>query len=315
MSQYSAAATSQSTHFYGRCDFTFWSSLFADDCALIFRSRAELVEGPKYFYLHMKKLGLNMHVGTADDPISKTVAIYFQTAKGKLSDGNTSNIDMVDDLGNPCHVAFDSSIKYLGSIIHQDLTSDVDIDARLKSAQQAFGALCKDVLKSNRLNLTIKGKVFNTAVMSTLLYGCESWTMTATLHGKLSSFYNRCVRRMCRCVYWVTTRCQKLHSWELRKRLGLGSFDDYYVSRVLKWLGYVSTLPMHRLPRLLMNASCVGGGCPVIMGKYRTNFNRCLDAVGETQETWMQEAADPIAWAERVRVVSQPLYKRKMAIS
>jgi len=134
--------------------------------------------------------------------------------------------------------------------------------------------------------------------------------MSATLHGKLSSFYNRCVRRMCRCVYWVTTRCQKIHSWELRKRLGLGSFDDYYVSRVLKWLGYVSTLPMHRLPRLLMNASCVGGGSLVIMGKYRTNFNRCLDAVGVTQATWMEEAADPIAWAKRVRVVSQPLYKR-----
>jgi len=49
MSQYSAAATSQSAHFYGRCDFTFWSSLFADDCALIFRSHAESVEGLSIF--------------------------------------------------------------------------------------------------------------------------------------------------------------------------------------------------------------------------------------------------------------------------
>jgi hypothetical protein len=48
-----------------RGDFVFqlWRSLFADDCALLFRTRADLIVGSRYLYAHLRKFGLTMHVG------------------------------------------------------------------------------------------------------------------------------------------------------------------------------------------------------------------------------------------------------------
>ena len=54
---------------------TLLSSLFADDCALFFNSRADLVTSTSYLNSHLSKFGLMMeHVGSCD-VLSKTEAI------------------------------------------------------------------------------------------------------------------------------------------------------------------------------------------------------------------------------------------------
>ena len=47
----------------GESALGFWLSIFADDCALFFNSRADLVIGASYLFNHFRKLGLLMHVG------------------------------------------------------------------------------------------------------------------------------------------------------------------------------------------------------------------------------------------------------------
>jgi hypothetical protein len=45
-------------------------------------------------------------------------------------------------LGNPVgFIDFTTEFKYLGSIVHNSLTSGADIDKRIMSASAAFGAL------------------------------------------------------------------------------------------------------------------------------------------------------------------------------
>ena len=66
--------------------------------------------------------------------------------------------------------------KYLGSIIDSSLTSDADIDVRIKAATSAFGAL-KNVLTSLSVDLRVKGRIYKALVLSILLYDSEAWCL------------------------------------------------------------------------------------------------------------------------------------------
>ena len=116
--------------------FHFWASLFADDCALIFETREDLIAGTDAIYAHLRKFGLNMHVGRGD-MASKTEAMFFPKARQSYEEGDTSRFRV----GGSGFVEFAGSFKYLGSIIHYSLSADADVDKRIKSASAAFGAL------------------------------------------------------------------------------------------------------------------------------------------------------------------------------
>ena len=58
------------------CSFELWTSLFADDCALLFQSRGDLIRGSSHIFAHLRKSGLCMHVGRGN-AASKTEAMYF----------------------------------------------------------------------------------------------------------------------------------------------------------------------------------------------------------------------------------------------
>ena len=43
--------------------FNLFSSLFADDCAVLFNTREDMITGANYLYHHLQKFGLLMHIG------------------------------------------------------------------------------------------------------------------------------------------------------------------------------------------------------------------------------------------------------------
>ena len=65
----------RSTRKRGATAFELFASLFVDDCALLFESRADMVTGASYLFNHLLKFGLKMHVGS-DATASKTEAMY-----------------------------------------------------------------------------------------------------------------------------------------------------------------------------------------------------------------------------------------------
>jgi hypothetical protein len=107
--------------------------------------------------------------------------------------------------------------KYLGSIVHHSLTSDADVDKRIRSASSAFGAL-KNILTNKDIDLKVKGSVNVALCLSNLLYGSEIWCLREDLFNRLRHFHHRCARTMCRITIAHVVR-HRISSASLFKRL------------------------------------------------------------------------------------------------
>ena len=97
------------------------------------------------------------------------------------SNADTSRFDIRNADGSTVgFVDFTKEFKYLGSIVDSSLTSDADVDMRIKAATSAFGAH-KNVLTSLSVYLRVKGRIYNALAISFLLYGSEAWCLREDL--------------------------------------------------------------------------------------------------------------------------------------
>ena len=103
---------------------------------------------------------------------------------------------------------------YLGSRVSSSGDGEQEILVRISKASQAFAAL-RGTWRSKNISQNTKIRFFKSNVLSTLMYGAESWKMTKTISHKLEVFQNRCLRRILR-IYWP----QPISNYELRRRTG-----------------------------------------------------------------------------------------------
>lgn len=94
-----------------------------------------------------------------------------------------------------------SKFRYLGSWISEDLNPDIEIRARIEMARSNFLKL-RNLLCDKRLNIHIKDNFVKCYVLSTLLYGVESWTLKVSAMNKLEAFEMWVYRRMLR-IPWT----------------------------------------------------------------------------------------------------------------
>lgn len=272
--------------------FELWCALFADDCALLFNTREDMVKGANYLYHHLRRFGLLMHIGKGDTA-SKTEAMYFPPPRQHSDGGDQSNFTVADGF-----VSFTAEFCYLGSIIHQTLSSDADVDARITKARAAFGALRSCFFARTRVAGKDKGIVFVALCLSILLYGSESWCLREDLFQRLRVFFNSCVRQMCRVTRAHVWR-HRITTEDLLERLNLFSFDEYYNSRLLRWAGHVARMPMTRVPRMLLTgwvpSSRFVGAPQMTIGR---TINKALVSKGISKDfnTWRTLAQDRPKW-------------------
>ena len=88
------------------------------------------------------------------------------------------------------------SFTYLGSTVTNSLSLDAEIDKRIAKVAAVMSNLSKRVWENHQLTLNTKLKVYQASVLSTLLYGSESWTTYAGQENRMESFHLRCLRRM-----------------------------------------------------------------------------------------------------------------------
>ena len=291
-----------------RGDFVFqlWRSLFADDCALLFGTRADLIVGTRYLYAHLRKFGLMMHVGRGG-ATSKTEAMYIPGARSAKSDGDASSFAVDDG-----HVSFCTAFKYLGSIIDQSLRADADIDRRIASATAVFGALRFVVFQNRRLSMEVKGRVYVTLVLSILLYGSECWSMREDLLRRMRSFHNGCVRMMCRVTRAHVIR-HHISTASLLHRLRIWSLDEYYHNRLLRWAGHVARMDVAvRIPRQLLTAWVHN---PRPIGRPAMTFGHTLQKALRRNglplefagpDGWRDLAQDRLEWRRRTTPAPRP---------
>jgi hypothetical protein len=273
--------------------FDLFSSLFADDCAVFFNTRADLIIGANYLNQHLLSFGLQMHIGRGD-VASKTEAMHFPAPHSQLNDADKADFDVADGF-----ISFTDDFRYLGSTIHESLTSDADVDARIRKATAAFGALRDCFFANKRISAKDKGKGYTVLVLTILLYGSECWCLREDLFNRLRVFHNRCVRSMCRVTMRHVIR-HHISDSDLRDRVGLKPLDHYYNTRLLRWAGHVARMPMTRTPRKLLTGwvkhKRPRGAPSMTFGR---TLNKALKAakIPSTQTaTWIRLAQDRNEW-------------------
>jgi hypothetical protein len=84
-----------------------------------------------------------------------------------------------------------------------------------------------------------------------LMYGFESWCLTAEAITRLHSWHDQRLREMCR-VAMCQTFVHRITWIRLQKRTGAFSLEYYLASRILPWNGHVARMPKSRSPKRLM---------------------------------------------------------------
>ena len=136
---------------------------------------------------------------------------------------------------------------YLGSNLSfsGDLTNEIKRCINLASS--AFGRLSKRVFGSQNLTIHAKIVVYNAVVISTILYGCETWVPCQRHIRLLESFHIRRLQLILGLRWW-----HKVTHSEIRSRAGIPTIESMLLHRQLRWLGHVIRMPHSRLPHCVL---------------------------------------------------------------
>jgi len=151
--------------------------LFADDAAVATHTQQELQTLMNRFSQACKDFGLTMS-------LKKTNVMGQDTEDTPVIAIDDYELDVVHQF------------TYLGSTISDNLSLETEIDRRIGKAATTLSRLTKRVWESKKLTVKTKMAVYNACVVSTLLYGSETWTTYASQERRLNSFHMRCLRRI-----------------------------------------------------------------------------------------------------------------------
>ena len=91
------------------------------------------------------------------------------------------------------------SFKYLGAIISNE-GSKPEIHFRIAQTAAALSRL-KIIWKDKNISLVSKVKLMQMLILSTFLYACDSWTLTAEIERRIQALEMRCYRRLLNIVH------------------------------------------------------------------------------------------------------------------
>ncbi|KAI8491005.1 hypothetical protein Bbelb_314240 [Branchiostoma belcheri] len=112
---------------------------------------------------------------------------------------------------------------------------DKEVDNRLAKANNAFGRLHSRVWKSKHLKKDTKISVYKAVVLTTLLYGSESWVTYRHHLRLLERFHQRCLRSILN-IHWS----DYVTNVEVLERAGILSIEAMLLKIQLRWAGHVS---------------------------------------------------------------------------
>ena len=93
------------------------------------------------------------------------------------------------------------NFKYLGSIVSSNASMAAEITAQIAKATSVFGRLMKRLWTNRGIRLGTKIGVYKATVLTMLMYGCETWTLSSTHIDHLVKFYLSTLRKISR-IWW-----------------------------------------------------------------------------------------------------------------
>ena len=99
----------------------------------------------------------------------------------------------------------------------------------------------QSLLSSSLLSKNLKIKIYRTIILSVVLYGCETWSLTLREERRLRVFENRVLRRIFGLERdGVTGEWRKLHNEELNDLYSSPNIVRVIKSGIMNWAGHVA---------------------------------------------------------------------------
>ncbi|KAJ8047823.1 hypothetical protein HOLleu_06930 [Holothuria leucospilota] len=135
--------------------------------------------------------------------------------------------------------------------------------------------------------------VNNACVISSLLYGSETWTTYAKHQRRLNSFHLRCIRR----ILGISLE-DKVPNTEVLSRAGLPTMFTLLKQRRLLWLGHVRRMEDGRIPKDILNGELASGKRATCRPhvRFKDVCKRDMKALRLNTERWEDLAAIRSRW-------------------
>ena len=211
------------------------------------------------------------------------------------AEGFTRNIKVKDQ-----NLESVSNFKYLGATV-TDEGSKREVLTRIAQATSALGKL-KTIWKDKGISHKHKIQLLRSVVISTFLYACETWTLTAELERRIQAFEMRCYRK----IFGITFK-DRVRNEEVRSQVAaaIGRHDDLLTivkTRKMRWYGHVTRSA--GLAKTIMQGTVPGGrkrGRP----KKRWDDN-IREWTGLPLAVTLRLAEDRTRWREVIRSSAVP---------
>ena len=230
--------------------------LFADDCALAASSHEDLQRLCDSFANAASKFGLKIS-------IDKTKSMY-QPPPRMAYQAPDIHVE-----GNKLKAV--KTFKYLGSIVSDNNSMDAEIDARLVRANSAYNKLTKRLWRKSGIRLMTKIAVYKAAVLSSLLYGSEAWTLPRRLIRKLEKFHLSSLRKIAG-IRWY----HKVPNFQVLEKCKVMSINSMLDQNKLRWVGHVTRMDDFRIPKRMLYGRLARGS------SHRGNHLTYINSVRKT---------------------------------
>ena len=207
---------------------------------------------------------------------------------------------------------------YLGSIIAANSSLDPEIKRRIAKAAGTMARLSKRVWENKKLTTATKMKVYQSCVISTLLYGSESWATYSTQENCLETFHMASLRRILG-IKWQ----DKVTNVDVLSDSSMLSIHSLLMKRRLRWIGHVRRMDDGRIPKDIMFGELKEGkrkrGRPKL--RYKDVVKRDLGRIAVDHTKWETLASDRKAWKSTCKLgvqlaeqnrISQLVQKREL---
>ena len=142
---------------------------------------------------------------------------------------------------------------YLRSIQSNVDDIEKDVKSRIRNVCSVFRQL-QTVWGSKVISLTVKLRLYNSFVLSTALYACETWKVSPKITNVLDVFHLSCLRKILK-IYWR----DKIRDDEVLSRAESRNLSDMVTKRCIQLTGHILRLPEIRPAKVARNWIPHGG--------------------------------------------------------
>jgi len=248
--------------------------LFADDAAVTTQTQQELQSQIDRFSQACNDFGLTIS-------LKKTNVLGQDIAEAPIITIDDYELDVV------------RQFTYLGSTITDNLSVDAEIDKRIGKAATTLARLTTRVWTNRRLTARTKMAVYSACVISTLLYGRETWTTYARQERRLNIFHLRSIRRILG-ISWQ----DRIPNTEALSRAHLPSMCTLLRQHRLRWRGHIHRMEDGRITKDILHGELTTGrrstGRPHL--RFKDVCKRDMRALNIDTESWEGLAVDRSRW-------------------